>query len=1051
MINNNKEANIKKELISLTTYPYSDPSPVPEFGRLYPYNRFDGYTDHGTAQDWEMIVMENAHIKLWINPSVGGKVWGAVEKATGKEFIYFNHVAKFRDVAMRGPWTSGGMENNMGIIGHTPSCSAPVDHAIRKNEDGSVSCFIGATDWPSRTTWTVEYLLKPDTAYFLSRSTWYNNSGMEQSYYQWNNVGVKVTGNLEYINPGYQRIGHDGKNFSWPKDEENREISFYDKNNFGEYKSYHIFGSYSDFWGCYWHNDDFGFGHSASYDEKPGKKIWIWGLSRYGMIWEDLLTDTDGQYTELQAGRLFNQSIAASSKTPFKHSSFTPYTFDEWDEYWFPVKNTGGLTYGNALLSFYLSNSNGAIQLNICANQDLNHRFKIEQNGKVTLEQQLTLKAMENTVIELPGDVDPSQIKIWLNTDLIYNASEQNQELSRPAEIVKNYDFDSVQAIYIQAKEWERQRFYARSVERYQACLKVDPFYIEALTGLAGLFIRQNRFEEALSLLKKALSINTYHDEANYLYGAVNVKFGLVTDAKDGFSIAAFSQEYRSAAYTELAKIFFRERQFDKALSYLKKSLQYNTKNQLALQLEVLINRLQGKTENTVQLAAQLSQSNPLNHLIRFEQFQSGVIEADEFISGISSELPYETYLELSTFYSSLELYDLSLDILALSPDYPMVSIWQAYLKSLQNAKAEADQFIEEAIAQSPAFVFPHRSEDILILEWAIANYPHWHLKYYLAAAYIQALRTDEALKLLQDCKDVPDFYVFYIVRANLQKGKNEQGYESDLFKANQLAPNEWRTILILSKYLAGKDRWFEALELVRAGFKAHPDNYYLGIMLAGCFMQNALYEHGIALMNKLKVLPNEGASDGRNIWKETHLFAALNAMSEKNWQKAIGYINEARRWPENMGVGKPYEVDERLENFMELCCLLQSGQPVYEGLTDSIGHYRDSYPATPYSSNDFLTIYLLQQNHQPEKVEQILDNWSRYDQNDLSLQWTKAFMVDDEDRLTAVAVMQPEKREALPYEILFEDRSFPFVKDLHKRGYFKTSLKTENKLTVTG
>jgi hypothetical protein len=81
-------------LITLTTYPYSDPSPIPEFGRLYPYNRFDGYTNTGTAQDWEMIVLENDYIKLWINPAVGGKIWGAIEKATGKEFIYFNHTSQ---------------------------------------------------------------------------------------------------------------------------------------------------------------------------------------------------------------------------------------------------------------------------------------------------------------------------------------------------------------------------------------------------------------------------------------------------------------------------------------------------------------------------------------------------------------------------------------------------------------------------------------------------------------------------------------------------------------------------------------------------------------------------------------------------------------------------------------------------------------------------------------------------------------------------------------------------------------------------------------------
>jgi hypothetical protein len=39
---------------------------------------------------------------------------------------------KFRDVAMRGPWTSGGIEANYGIIGHTPNCATPVDYVTMK-------------------------------------------------------------------------------------------------------------------------------------------------------------------------------------------------------------------------------------------------------------------------------------------------------------------------------------------------------------------------------------------------------------------------------------------------------------------------------------------------------------------------------------------------------------------------------------------------------------------------------------------------------------------------------------------------------------------------------------------------------------------------------------------------------------------------------------------------------------------------------------------------------------------------------------------------------
>ena len=93
--------------------------------------------------------MENDYIEVFMLPEVGGKVWGAVDKSNGEEFIYRNEVMKFRNIA-RGPWTSGGIEFNFGIIG-SYATATKVDYLVRKNNDGSISTFVGGMDLPSRT------------------------------------------------------------------------------------------------------------------------------------------------------------------------------------------------------------------------------------------------------------------------------------------------------------------------------------------------------------------------------------------------------------------------------------------------------------------------------------------------------------------------------------------------------------------------------------------------------------------------------------------------------------------------------------------------------------------------------------------------------------------------------------------------------------------------------------------------------------------------------------------------------------------------------------
>ena len=120
-IENNLATDVRIEKMKMKSYLFGDPDPVVNINRIYPYFRFDSYHSESVDKEWEMVILENAYLKVFVCPEVGGKVWGAIEKSTGKEFLYYNHVVKFRDVAMRGAWSSGGLEYNFGDIGHIPT------------------------------------------------------------------------------------------------------------------------------------------------------------------------------------------------------------------------------------------------------------------------------------------------------------------------------------------------------------------------------------------------------------------------------------------------------------------------------------------------------------------------------------------------------------------------------------------------------------------------------------------------------------------------------------------------------------------------------------------------------------------------------------------------------------------------------------------------------------------------------------------------------------------------------------------------------------------
>jgi hypothetical protein len=440
------DANFREYNKSFTTYPFSDPNPDPNPAALiYPYFRYDGFTDKPIQKDWKVVELDNDFIKVIILPQVGGKIWTAIDKKNGKPFIYDNDAIKFRDIAMRGPWTSGGLEANFGIIGHTPGVATPVNYLTRKNEDGSVSCIISLLDLLTQTRWNMEINLPKDKAYFITRFFWHNGTSLPQPYYSWMNLGEKVSDSLEYIFPGNHYIFHDGKVYDFPINAENhKNISIYNQNDFGGPKSYHVTGAHSKYFGVLWQKENFGMIHYAERQAKIGKKIWIWGLSRQGMIWEKLLTDHGGQYTEIQSGRLYNQNAAESLFSPFKQFDFAPYNTDTWNEYWYPFQNTDGVAKADLNGVINIKTVDGKKVIFISPVSYINDTLKVWDNEEnLILNKPVSLKPLESFQQNIPLANGTYVEKITLAGSELKMSDSADKILDRPLEPFKDFDWNT--------------------------------------------------------------------------------------------------------------------------------------------------------------------------------------------------------------------------------------------------------------------------------------------------------------------------------------------------------------------------------------------------------------------------------------------------------------------------------------------------------------------------------------------------------------------------------------------------------------------------------
>ena len=548
------------------------------------------------------------------------------------------------------------------------------------------------------------------------------------------------------------------------------------------------------------------------------------------------------------------------------------------------------------------------------------------EGNTVVYSKNLKLQTLKNFSDSVKFFEDANNLVVTLGgTKFTYSSNPSSDVLNRPVDGPNDFDWSSAYGIYLQAKENIRQRYYTQAEEKLTLCLSNDPNFLPALSDMSMLMYRNGEFQKSLDVALQALRIDTYDPSANFYYGLANAQLGNIPDAKDGFDIATSSVEYRGAAYLELCKIYFREQNYSRAIHYAGKSLEVNTSNMEAHQLLAVIYRITNEAGKANASLTSLKQLNPLNHFIRFEEYliTRSAEGKNKFTSLIRNEMPQETYMQLADWYWSLGLLRESLDVLRLAPAHPEVYYWMANLKNQLNEKNATD-FIDKANSLSAELVFPFRSRSAEVLAWVVEKSPNWKPKYYLGLIYWSKNNLEGAKELFKKC-GTPDFAPFYAVKAELMKADNV----SNLQMAGKLNPTEWRYgKLLINQFIISKD-YASALTTANEYNKKFPRDFRLSMLLAKTLLLNKEYKACTDLLAKTSILPYEGATEGRQLYREAWLMQAVGHIQSKNYKAALNVINASKQWPENLGVGKPYDedIDSRLENYMEGLCMEQTKQ----------------------------------------------------------------------------------------------------------------------------
>ena len=483
---------------------------------------------------------------------------------------------------------------------------------------------------------------------------------------------------------------------------------------------------------------------------------------------------------------------------------------------------------------------------------------------------------------------------------------------------------------------------------------------------MAGAGQPPRRLPGARDYARKALSIDTYDPGANYQFGQSSAGLGLTADAEDAFSIAALSPAWRSAASTELAKVFLREKQYARALACAGESLDSDVRNLEALQLRACIWRLQGNIPQAAASLQAIFELDPLNHFRGFENYLLDRGSLTEFTGMIRNELPHETYLELAAWYRNAGLDADADQVLELAPPTAEVLFWRAYLRQDAALLARAE-------AASPAFVFPFRTEAVPVFEWAMKQDKAWQPRYFLALIRWFQGEMVPARQLLEACGDEPRFGPFYAARAQVC----ETTAERDLRRAIDLDPGQWRYGEMLARHYLKQGDAAAALGITTQFARTFPNHGTLSVLHAKALAANGRYPSVVSLLDGLQLLPCEGSTEARGLYRNALLMVAVRSMQTNAFGESLRLIESARQWPEHLGAGKPYpeDSDERIEDWLSYQCYRgEKNQPL---AGQALKHILDFQPGSRSTgSGAILRALALKESGRGDQAEQLLKNW---------------------------------------------------------------------------
>lgn len=305
------------------------------FGKIkscYPYKEQNQYTTKLVERPVNTAVLENKYLKATFLTEYGGRLWELIDKETGRNLLYTNDVIQPRNLAIRNAWFSGGVEWNIGAIGHSPFTCEQLYVADTLRDDGIPILRMYEYERIRQVTFQMDFWLEEESDILFCRMRIDNRNKEMVPMYWWSNIAVPEHEGGRIIVPAESAYKNSVKpgigKVSIPHDPEcDKDITYY--NGIKEPVDY-FFDINAENRKYIANLDHTGFGLlQFSSQRLQGRKLFSWGHLQGSDNWQRILTKDAGKYIEIQAG---------VAKTQYECIPMPPETAWEWIEGYTSIK-----------------------------------------------------------------------------------------------------------------------------------------------------------------------------------------------------------------------------------------------------------------------------------------------------------------------------------------------------------------------------------------------------------------------------------------------------------------------------------------------------------------------------------------------------------------------------------------------------------------------------------------------------------------------------------------------------------------------------------------